>query len=155
MTRPFAFQSSKSGGTAAYTDPADTINFRNESIGSSYRRRCLYWARTLTRHHKIHEDLCAVDKTGDGMEIIKIFSHLSSPPLPRMMNLFNGRRTCFVLLVSEAGERCLTATGWLSFLPVAPLCRYDYVRRNHRREESRMEYNKMALCRIVPGPPLS
>lgn len=44
----------KSGGTAAYIDPAITINFRNDSIGSNYQRRCLYWARTLTRHHKIH-----------------------------------------------------------------------------------------------------
>lgn len=41
----------KSGGAAAYIDPAGNIDLRNDPIGS---RRCLYWARTLTRHHKIH-----------------------------------------------------------------------------------------------------
>lgn len=69
------------------------------------------------------------------MEIINIFTHLSAPQLPQMMNSFDGRRTRFILLVSEAGERRVTATGWSSILPIAPPCRYDYARGNHRREE--------------------
>lgn len=79
------------------------------------------------------------------MEIIKIVRPLIFPAAARMMNSYSGGRTRFDLMVSGTGERRFTATGWLSFLPIAPPCRYDCARENHRREEPRMESNKIAL----------
>lgn len=84
------------------------------------------------------------------MEIKKIVRPLIFSETARMIYSFSGGRTRFDWLFGGTGERRFTATGWLSFLPIAPPCSYGCARENHRREEPRMEYDKFALCRIVP-----